>query len=444
MIGLGQIRHCLEGAIPTQIATAAADGTPNVAYLSQVFYVDDAHLALSFQFFNKTRRNVLETRTAVLLVADPETGAFFRIRIEYLRTETAGALFESMRANLEGIASHTGMSAVFKLRGSDIYRVLAVERVPGDPLPAADFPPDHSAALRRISERLAECPDTESLLDGLLAALDEYLGMGHSMVLLLDRLSGRLYNVASHGYSRSGIGWEIPLGEGVIGVAAQVGAAIRIVHSTQAYSYVSTIRDSLVSTNQGTQVSTEIPFPGLPDWQSLVAMPIRAAGQMQGVLFVESRQERAFSYRDEDALAVVAAQFGALLPLLQSVGDTALDAEVGEPEQPPPAGEAVELHYYPPNHSMFAGNEYLIKGVAGAILLKLVRGYLETGRTCHSNRELRLDPSLGLPDVGDNLEARLVLLQRRLAEHNVGLTIERTGRGRFSLRVSRPVMLVSH
>ena len=54
-LALDAIRPCLEGAIPAVIATCARDGTPNVSYISEVHYVDPEHVALSFQFFSKTR-----------------------------------------------------------------------------------------------------------------------------------------------------------------------------------------------------------------------------------------------------------------------------------------------------------------------------------------------------------------------------------------------------
>jgi hypothetical protein len=85
--------------------------------------------------------------------------------------------------------------------------------------------------------------------------------------------------------------------------------------------------------------------------------------------------------------------------------------------------------------------EYLIKGVAGAILWRLLRAHLEDGRSDHTNRELRLDPSIRLPDLSENLEARLILLARRLEERCPALRIEKTGRGRFRFHVLRPVVL---
>ena len=104
-VTLAEVRPCLEGVIPAMMATTAADGTPNVAYLSQVFYVDEAHVALSFQFFNKTRQNILAHPRATVLLLHPVTAQFYRLHLRYLRTETDGPVFESMKAQLAGIRS---------------------------------------------------------------------------------------------------------------------------------------------------------------------------------------------------------------------------------------------------------------------------------------------------------------------------------------------------
>jgi adenylate cyclase len=101
------------------------------------------------------------------------------------------------------------------------------------------------------------------------------------------------------------------------------------------------------------------------------------------------------------------------------------------------------VRHFEENDSIFLSGDYLIKGVAGAILWSLVSDFVSSGRTRFTNRELRLDPRIRLPDLSDNLEARLILLQKRLGERAAAIQIEKTGRGQFRLAVSRPLQLAS-
>jgi len=234
---LSAIRACLEGAVPAVIATCARDGTPNVSYLSEVHYVDPQHVALSFQFFSKTRQNVLENPIATLVVAHPETGEQFRLAVHYLRTEESGALFECMKAKLAGIASHTGMAGVFRLRGADVYRVQSIEPVPGTQSALLPSQPVGLAEVRAAMARLSSASELAALLDALLDELESRFGVPHTMVLMRDPARGTLYSVASRGYPQSGIGAEVRPGEGVIGAAAAACTAIRISHATSEFGY---------------------------------------------------------------------------------------------------------------------------------------------------------------------------------------------------------------
>jgi adenylate cyclase len=437
MLPLEAIRECLDGAIPSAVATCAPDGTPNVTYVSEVHFVDSSHVALSFQFFSKTRENVLRNPRAVAIVNHPKTAARFRLELEYLRTETEGPLFEKMKAKLAGIASHSGMSGVFRLLGSDVYRVLEVSPLPGRTLPPPPPRLNLLSALRASSEGLASSDELGNLLDRALDSLESELDIRHSMVLMLDAEGSRLYTVASRGYRPSGVGSEVALGCGVVGVAARERTPIRITHASAEYSYVRAIRASIESDGLHDALERAIPFPGLAEPASQLAVPIAAAGRLYGILYVESTEDVCFGYDDEDALVVLATQLAGAMRRLEPAPET----REASAAPSPPSGPTATVRHYAADDSVFIDDDYVIKGVAGAILRKLVADYLRSERTEFTNRELRLDSTLGLPEVADNLEARLVLLERRLTERRAPLRIEKTGRGRFRIRVERPLSL---
>ena len=123
------LHPAFQGVIPSVITTCSTDGETNTTYISQVYYVDPDHVALSFQFFGKTIRNVEQNPYVAVIVAHPETLASYSLDLRFERRETEGDIFEEMEMQLMAIASMQGMEDVFKLRGADIYEVKAITKI---------------------------------------------------------------------------------------------------------------------------------------------------------------------------------------------------------------------------------------------------------------------------------------------------------------------------
>ena len=124
-----EIRPVMDNGIPATIFTCSADGWPNATVISQVYYVDETHVALSFQFFNKTIRNVRENPRASVCLNDVAGHTNWILQLEFDHSESGGPIFDEMEMRIEAIASATGMSGIFKLRGADIYQVSSVKKV---------------------------------------------------------------------------------------------------------------------------------------------------------------------------------------------------------------------------------------------------------------------------------------------------------------------------
>lgn len=431
-IRLRDLAACFEGVIPSIIATAAPDGTPNISYLSHVVLVDEAHVALSNQFFSKTAANARANPHAAVLIVDPRDGAQYWLDVTYERSLDDGALFAEMTMQLRASSTQMGMGAAMRLRGIDIYRLNAVHAI-ASPSTAVVAPPPRTglqlSAIAALVRRISEAADMGAIVDALLDGFDN--------AMLLLKVGERLVTIGSRGYERSGIGSEVPIGEGVIGTAASERRPVRISDMSRIRRFGSAVDASSSEENR----TRTIALPGRPDAMSQVALPMIAHGALRGVLFLESPERLAFTKEDEAALAIVAAQAAAALALAES--------EAGEGPSPAPfaasgpmrSGRPFRVVHHGYDDSVFIDNEYLIKGVAGRLLTHLLRIHLLEGRVDFTNREIRLSEELRLPDIKDNLETRLLLLRRRLEEKAAPVQLLRTGRGRIRLVLAGPAQL---
>jgi len=205
-VTLESLATCFQGLVPAQLFTCSLDGVPNAAYLSHVEYVDAQHVALSFQFFNKSRRNIAENPQALVMLPDPDTGQSWLLRLRFVRSETSGALFERMALRIEAIASYCGLKGIFKLRAADVYEVLAIDPAPEEVAANPERGIDREAAalldavfttkgLQDLATLINRADTLEALVDAILRGLDESFGFKYSALLVpteepgvLDRL----------------------------------------------------------------------------------------------------------------------------------------------------------------------------------------------------------------------------------------------------------------
>jgi hypothetical protein len=458
MIPLESLTSCFQGLIPSWLSTCSRAGIPNVAILSHVDYVDSRHVALSFQFFNKSKRNIAENPKAMVRLYDPDTMRAYTLKLRFVRTETEGPTFESMRLRIEAIASYSGLKGIFKLLGADIYEVLAVERVeyeaglPGAPKglrKPADGLPFTMKALQEISERIQQAPTLDELLDAILETLEKIFGFRHSMLLLTSERPDRLEMIASRGYPEGGVGSEVGFGEGIIGMVAEARKPIRISGMLRQMLYAYAVAKRAAERGMRAD-DRRIPLPGLAEPETQLGIPLVVRDELIGVLCIETDRSYRFHEEDRAYLEVL----GGYLAI--AIQNALLRERAEETEERPaaplqtPAAQVAEecrhaqikVEYFRKDECILIDGEYLVRSVPAKILWKLLHDHETCGAREFTNRRLRLDKSLNLPEFKDNLESRLILLRRRLEERCPEIRIAQSGRGRFRLEFGGKVTLV--
>ncbi len=432
-IMLKDLQACFEGVVPAIIATADAEGIPNISYLSQVVAVDDNHVALSNQFFAKTAANVRANPNALLIVVDGRTGEQFRLEVRFIRTLDSGPIYDRVARQLHASSAQAGIADVMQLRAVDIYSVLTVSAVasPAEirPPPARNVPT--LAVVAKCIQRIAESTGVDRIIDAALDCLYGPLRFDSVLLLVPDRQRSIMVTIGSKGYSHSGIGSEIAIGDGVIGVAARDQTTVKISDMTR----VRRFGDAIQASGDNENRTRTILLPSWADAISQIAVPMIAHDMLQGVIFAESRKSLAFDSEDEAVLSLIANQTASALALEEALSKEQQQAP-DSAANPADSGKAIQITHHAFDDSVFVNDEYVIKGVPGRLLMFLLETYQREGRVDFTNREIRLARALKLPDIKDNLETRLLLLRRRLDDKELPLGVERVGRGRIRLRIS--------
>ena len=161
--------------------------------------------------------------------------------------------------------------------------------------------------IQQISSEISSTLDLDRILAISLDAMETVLGFRHSMILVAGGDESVLTVAASRGYDGGRTGAEIPLGQGVLGVAARRRRIVRMGNVATQRAYLAGVRARTQAAGQAT-LEPVVEMPGLADAQSQLAIPLIVKDRLVGVLGVESATANAFDELDEMLLSIVGNQ----------------------------------------------------------------------------------------------------------------------------------------
>ena len=252
------LQDCLEGVIPSIIATTPADGVPNVSYLSHVKEIDDRHIAQSNQFFGKTARNLRDNPQARVILVDACSGRQAQLAVTWLRDE-------AMTASLRASSAQVRMVDIMRLASVAAFRVDAITVIlhpEGLEVQVQPVPPPRPSLERAANAiaRIAAETETAGIVDAALFGACRLLDAPAVIPLQFDTERQMLVTLASHGDPRTGAGSKIVIGHGIAGALAALGRPVRVSDMRRLRRFGSAIRDASSS-----EESCAIPLTGMSE-----------------------------------------------------------------------------------------------------------------------------------------------------------------------------------
>ena len=161
--------------------------------------------------------------------------------------------------------------------------------------------------IERVASQISKTLNLDAIAKTMLVSMEEYFDFKHSMILLLDNTESVLKVIATHGYKDEGIGAEVNIGVGVIGMVAKKKKLMRMANLGAQKQYMQAIKQQ-IKPSKDAAADEEISLPGLKNAESQVAIPMLMEDELIGVFSVESEKVNIFDKSDELIIKILANQ----------------------------------------------------------------------------------------------------------------------------------------
>ena len=149
------------------------------------------------------------------------------------------------------------------------------------------MPAEVLATLVELGEEINASLDLDEVLQKTAALVKRLIAYEIFGVMLVDEASQRLYHRFTVGYDKEASkDWQIPIGQGITGIAAATGRAVRVADVREDPRYINLI-DSV---------------------RSELAVPLMVKGQAIGVLDIQSREMDYFTREQQSLLTLMASR----------------------------------------------------------------------------------------------------------------------------------------
>ena len=253
---LADLARCFEGAIPVVLVTASAAGVPNVTYLSKAHVIDASASPSRTSSCRSRLATWPRTHAARSCSSSPTAHDEYRLTIAYERTERRGPRLRRPQSRCRRHRRHdrdAGRLPAPRRRHlpRHPHRARAAERTRrrlrrqrrlavASHAPA----PDHERTCRAVRTHHAVHRPRHARPCHRRRARPSSSVTSTRCSSCSTRTAGASSRIASHGYEHEGVGSEVTVGDGVIGLAAERAPSVRVGNAQQMAKYARSVRRS--------------------------------------------------------------------------------------------------------------------------------------------------------------------------------------------------------